>query len=149
MTRRWVSLRSPQAALLLASLCLNALMAGYIAKQWFRAPSLPIATATPPRLIQLVANRLPSADAETLWRVYRGKEHALRESQAEYEQALRGAGRLLAQPDVDVAALRRAVMEARDKRIKIGDVVIETFLDAVPQLSRSGRQDLVGRLRDR
>jgi hypothetical protein len=50
---------------------------------------------------------------------------------------------------MDIAALRRAVMEARDKRIKIGDVVIETFLDAVPDLSRSGRQDLVGRLRDR
>jgi uncharacterized membrane protein len=149
MMRRWVSPRSPQAVLLLVSLCLNALMGGYIAKQWFGGPSFPIATATPPRLIQLVANRLSSADAETLWRIYRGKEHALRESQADYEQALRGAGRLLKQPDVDVPALRRAVMEARDKRIKIGDVVIETFLDAVPQLSRSGRQDLVGRLRDR
>src|SRR5882724_7093721 len=116
----WLSLRSPLAVLLLVSLCLNALMGGYIAKQWFAARSLPVATATPPRLIQLVADRLPPADADTLWRVYRGKAQALRESQADYEQALRGTGRLLAQPDVDVPALRRAVMEARDKRIKIG-----------------------------
>jgi len=148
MMRLWTSLRSPPAILLLVSLCLNALMAGYIAMQWFGPRPLP-AMATPPRLIQLVANRLPSADAETLWQVYRGKEHALRQAQADYELALRGAGRLLAQSDVDVPALRRAVMEARDRRIKIGDVVIETFLDAVPQLSQSGRQGLVGQMRNR
>jgi hypothetical protein len=40
-------------------------------------------------------------------------------------------------------------MEAREKRIKVGDIVMETFLEAFPQLSPQGRQDLVGRLRDR
>jgi hypothetical protein len=40
-------------------------------------------------------------------------------------------------------------MEAREKRVKVGDIVTETFLEAVPQLSPQGRQDLVGRLRKR
>jgi uncharacterized membrane protein len=105
--------------------------------------------AAPPRVIQFIAKRLPTDDAEKLWTVYRAKEPALRISQADYEQALRGAVRLLAQPDLDGPALRSAVLAARDKRIKIGDVVIETFLDAVPQLSPQGRLDLVGRLRNR
>jgi hypothetical protein len=50
---------------------------------------------------------------------------------------------------VDAAALRSAVTEAREKRVKVGDIVTEMFLEAVPQLSPQGRQDLVGRLRKR
>jgi uncharacterized membrane protein len=149
MKRKWIPLGSPQAVLLLVSLCLNVLMGSYIAKQWFENWSRPVGLANEPRLIQFIADRLPSADAETFRRVYLGKEQGLRDARADYEQALWGAVRLLAQPDLDGPALRRAVLEARDKRIKIGDVVIETFLDAVPQLSPRGRQDLVGRLRNR
>jgi uncharacterized membrane protein len=151
MMRRWIALGSPRALLLLGSLCLNVLMGSYIAKQWIAAWSPPIAftLAAPPRLIQFVAGRLPSADAETLWRIYRAKEQELRTAQGDYEQSLRRAVRLLAQPDVDVPALRSAVMGARDKRIKVGDIVIETFLEAIPQLSPQARQDLVGRLPSR
>ena len=149
MMRKWTRLGSPQTILLLVSLCLNVLMGSYIAKQWFEFWSPPITRASPPRLIQLIARRLPAEDAEKLWAVYRAKEPALRISQADYEQALRAAVRLLAQPDLDFSALRRAVMESRDKRIKIGDVVIEIFLDTVPQLSQQGRRDLAGGVPDR
>ncbi|HKA82088.1 MAG TPA: periplasmic heavy metal sensor [Xanthobacteraceae bacterium] len=149
MKRRWIALGSPRTLALLASLCLNVLMASYIAKQWF-GPSPPaLGAAAPPRVIRFVADRLPSADAATLWRVYGAKEQALRDTQADYERSLRRAGDLLAQPEVDAAALRGAVMEAREKRIKQGDIVIETFLEAFPQLSPQGRQDLIGRLRRR
>jgi uncharacterized membrane protein len=149
MMREWIRLGSPRAVLLLVSLCLNVLMGSYIGLQWFDAWSRPVAMAAPPRVIQFIAKRLPTDDAEKLWTVYRAKEPALRISQADYEQALRGAVRLLGQPELDGPALRSAVLDARDKRIKIGDVVIETFLDAVPQLSPQGRLDLVGRLRNR
>jgi uncharacterized membrane protein len=94
----------------------------------------------------MVAGRLPTADAGTLWRVYGAKEQALHGAQADYEQSLRRAGRLLTQPNLDVAALRSAVMEARDKRIKVGDIVIDMFLETFPQISPQGRRDLVGRL---
>jgi uncharacterized membrane protein len=149
MIRKWIPLASPQSVLLLVSICLNVVMGSYIAKQWFEVWSPPLALASPPRLIQFIANRLPAGDAETFWRVYRGKEQALRESQADYERALRGAVRLLVQPDLDVAALRGAIAQSRDKRIKIGDIVIDTFLEAVPQLSPQGRRDLVARVRNR
>jgi uncharacterized membrane protein len=148
MTRKWVPLASMRAVLFLVSLCLNVLMGSYIAIQWLSVWP-PSVTTTPPRLIQIIARRLPSADAETLWRVYSGKEQALRSSQADYDQALRGAVRLLAQTNLDVSALRRAVTDARDKRIKVGDLVIDVFLDTAPQLSSKGRQDLAGGLPDR
>lgn len=146
MTWRWSALRAPQSILLVVSLCLNVLMASYIAKQWVEAWSPRMATGSPPRLVRMVAGRLPSADAGTLWRVYGAKESALHSAQADYEQSLRRAVRLLAQPNLDVAALRGAVLEARDKRIKVGDIVIDMFLETFPQISPQGRQDLVGGL---
>ena len=146
MTFGWSVVRSPRSLLLVVSLCLNVVLGSYITKQWVEAWSPQIVTSSPPRLIRMVAGRLPSTDAGTLWRVYGAKEQALRSAQADYEQALRGAVRLLVQPNMDVAALRKAVMEARDKRIKMGDIVIEMFLETFPQLSPQGRQDLAGRL---
>jgi uncharacterized membrane protein len=143
-------MRKRIALALIVSLCLNVLLGSYIAMQWAKASAPAMAVTTAPlRLIRFVADRLPSADAGTLWRVYGAKEQELRAAQADYEQSLRQATRLLAQPNLDAAALRTAVMAAREKRIKIGDVVIETFLEALPQLSPQGRQDLLGRLRNR
>jgi uncharacterized membrane protein len=149
MMPRWIALGSPRILALLASLCLNALMGGYIAKQWVDASAPLMAASAPPRLIRFIAERLPSADAATLWRAYGVREQALRDAQADYEKSLRRAAGIVAQPDVDAAALRSAVTEAREKRVKVGDIVTEMFLEAVPQLSPQGRQDLVGRLRKR
>jgi uncharacterized membrane protein len=149
MMPRWIALGSPRILALLASLCLNALMGGYIAKQWVDASAPLMAASAPPRLIRFITERLPSADAATLWRVYGVREQALRDAQADYEKSLRRAAGIVAQPDVDAAALRSAVTEAREKRVKVGDIVTEMFLEAVPQLSPQGRQDLVGRLRKR
>lgn len=146
MRSQWNALRAPRSLLLVASLCLNVLMASYIAKQWVEAWSPRIAAGSPPRLVRMVAGRLPSADAGTLWRVYGAKEQALHSAQADYEQSLRRSGRLLTQPNLDVAALRGAIMEARDKRIKVGDIVIDLFIEAFPQISPQGRRDLVGQL---
>ena len=51
---------------------------------------------------------------------------------------------LVAQPELDKDALRLAVKDARDKRLKIGDVVIETFVEMLEQISPKGRRQLVG-----
>ena len=58
MKRKWIPLGSPQAVLLLVSLCLNVLMGSYIAKQWFENWSRPVGLANEPRLIQFIADRL-------------------------------------------------------------------------------------------
>ena len=95
-------------------------------------------------MIERVAERLPKDDAEVLWRIYRGKEAEIAPMQAEYTRALLKTMQLVAQPELDRAALRLAVKDARDKRLKIGDTVIETFVEMLEQISPKGRRQLVG-----
>lgn len=136
-------------ALLLGSLCLNVLLGAFIATRWVEGMRAPVFTAAPPQLVELVARRLPAADAEILRRVYRSKDAQFSAGQAEYVKALLAAGRLLAEPQVNSAALRNAVMEARANRIRIGDLAIEAFLEAVPQMSAEGRRGLTAGIRVR
>jgi hypothetical protein len=96
-----------------------------------------------------VARRLPAADADILRRVFHAKDRELNDGQAAYVRALLAASRLLVQTPVDTAALRAAVSEARDKRIRIGDLAIDAFLEALPQMSAEGRQTLTRGIRAR
>ena len=134
-TTRWI---------LLASLCCNIVLATYISVQWLRPGWNPAGTGVPLRMIERVAERLPKDDADILWRIYRGKEAEIAPMQAEYTRALLKTMRLVAQPELDRAALRLAVKDARDKRLKIGDTVIETFVEMLEQISPKGRRQLVG-----
>ena len=147
MRRLWSQVGGVRGTLLLASLCLNVLLVTYIGTQWYRTARQILATAAPPYLIEFLASRLPRADADILWRVYRSKEQALAAAQADYRQSLSTARQLLSQPELDAAAFRAAVQEARDKRVKVGDVAIETFLEAMPQMSAEGRRGLAGSIR--
>ena len=133
--------------LLLASLCLNVLLGAFMATRWVEGMRLPYLMAGPPQLIERVARRLPAADADILRRIFKARERQLNDSQADYERALVAAGRLLLQTPVDAGALRAAVAEARDKRIRIGDVAIDAFLEALPQMSPEGRRDLTRGIR--
>lgn len=130
--------------LLLASLCCNVVLATYVSVQWLRPGWNPAGAGVPLRMIERVAERLPKDDAEILWRIYRGKEVEIAPMQAEYTRALLKTMQLVAQPELDKDALRLAVKDARDKRLKIGDVVIETFVEMLEQISPKGRRQLVG-----
>ena len=134
------------AAALLLSLCLNVLLVVYIGAQWFDRIGLPAAAGTP-RLIEMVARRLPAADADVLWRVYRGREAELSSAQTDYRRALAAAAIQLSRAQLDSEASRRSTLEARDKRVRVGDLVIEVVLEALPQMSSEGRAGLVGSLR--
>ncbi|MDX2203632.1 MAG: periplasmic heavy metal sensor [Hyphomicrobiaceae bacterium] len=135
------------AAGLLASVCLNVVFAGYIITSQIERLRLPAVVAGPQRLMELVALRLPREDAEVLWRVYRQRAPEIRAAQASYQASLTGAAKVLEQPSPDVEALRKAVLEARDRRVAVGDLAIGVLIEALPQLSMAGRQGLVGSLR--
>jgi len=140
----WPTSLSGTRGLLLASLCCNVVLVTYVSVQWLRPGWTPTAAGMPPRMIERVAERLPREDADILWRIYRSKEAELQPIQAEYTQALLRTMRLVAQPELDKDALRMAVKDARDKRLKIGDVMIETFVEALERISTKGRRQLVG-----
>jgi uncharacterized membrane protein len=130
--------------LLLVSLCLNVVLATYVSVQWLKPSWSPAGAGIPLRMVERVAERLPKDDADILWRAYREKEPDIQPLQAEYVRDLLKTMRLIRQPELDKQALRSAVIDARDKRIKIGDAVIDTFVDALEKMSAKGRRQLVG-----
>jgi uncharacterized membrane protein len=129
---------------LLASLCLNLALATYVSAQWFQPAWSPANAGMPLRMVERIASRLPKEDADILWRIYRDKQPDVLPLQAEYIRALRETMQLTGQTDLDRPALRAAIRAARDKRIKIGDAVIDTFIDMLEQISPKGRRQLVG-----
>jgi len=130
--------------LLLASLCCNVVLATYVSVQWLRPGWTPAGAGVPLRMIERVAERLPKDDADILWRIYHSKEAELQPMQAQYTRSLLKTMQLVAQPEIDKVALRSAVNDARDKRLKIGDTVIETFVEMLERISPKGRRQLVG-----
>src|SRR5688572_2865837 len=130
--------------LLLASLCVNVALATYVGVQWSQPGRMLAGAAMPLRMVERIAARLPAEDADILWRIYRDKEPEIQPLQADYLRALLRTMRLAGQTELDKDALRAAVMESRDKRLKIGDAALETFIATLEQISPKGRRQLVG-----
>lgn len=135
------------AAGLLVSLCANGLFAGYFITTQIERLRPPAMVAGPQRLMELVAMRLPKEDAEVLWRIFRQREADIRASQVTYQTSLAAAARILEQSSLEPAVLRSAILDARDKRVAVGDQAIDVLIEALPQLSAAGRQRLVGSLK--
>ena len=131
-------------ALVLLSLCVNVILFTYVSVQWLQPSGLRLGAGVPLRMIERVAERLPKDDADILWSIYQGKEAELMPLQTEYRQALIKAMKTAAQTDLNKAELEAAVRDARDKRLKIGDLVIATFVQMLERISPKGRRQLVG-----
>ncbi|MBJ7407444.1 MAG: periplasmic heavy metal sensor [Bradyrhizobium sp.] len=142
----WREWSTPWRALMLLSLCVNVILFTYVSVQWLRPGGfMPGAGAgVPLRMIERVAERLPAEDAEILWGIYHGKEAELQPLQSEYRLALMKAMKTAAQANLDKAELEAAVKDARDKRVKIGDLVVATFVEMLERISPKGRRQLVG-----
>jgi uncharacterized membrane protein len=149
MMRFTLSRQRALGGLLLASLCLNVLLGAFIATRWLDGVRAPMLAASPPQLMEMLARRLPSADAQILRRAFRQRQAEFAAGQADYLRALGTTAELVARPQLDTDALRKAVSEARDKRMKVGDLAVEVLLEALPQMSLEGRRGLLARLRPR
>jgi len=119
-------------------------LGGYVATVWMKPerPFEPLAGGG--RVIERVASRLPSADADILRQVYRGKQNEFASARESYVRALVNPVRLLRQEHLDIDELRKALSETREKRQRIGDLITETFIEAVGRMSLEGRRRLVG-----
>ncbi|MEW6147703.1 MAG: periplasmic heavy metal sensor [Bradyrhizobium sp.] len=140
----WREWSTPWRALMLLSLCVNVILFTYVSVQWLLPGGFRPGAGVPIRMIERVAERLPAEDAEILWSIYRGKEAELLPLQSEYRLALIKAMKTAAQTNLDKAELEAAVKDARDKRVKIGDLVVATFVEMLERISPKGRRQLVG-----
>ncbi|MGP9813413.1 periplasmic heavy metal sensor [Rhodopseudomonas sp. NSM] len=130
--------------LLLVSLCLNVALGAYVGVQWSQPEWRPASAGMPQRIMERVASRLPEPDAEILRRNFEARQTELRPLQQQYTAALLKTLRLIRQADLDKPALRAAIDDARNKRIAIGHVVADTFVETLEQVSEKGRRQLVG-----
>lgn len=146
MTVRWGPLTGGRL-LLLASLCLNVALGAYVGVQWSQPEWKPVSVGVPLRMMERVASRLPQADADILRRNFEARQVELRPLQQDYVAALLKTLRLIGQADLDKPALHAAIKDARDKRVRIGDAVIETFVETLEQVSTDGRRQLVRGIR--
>jgi uncharacterized membrane protein len=138
-------LPSPLAmrVLLGLSLCLNVFFSAYLLTQYWHAKSFAMSADTPPPIIMRATERLPEADAAILWRSYRAREEKILAAQRDYRQALREGALLLRAPLVDAEALSSAFGHAKARRGAVGDLVLDVFIEAFPQMSHPGRERLV------
>jgi uncharacterized membrane protein len=129
--------------LLLGSICCNIALASYVAVQWLRTERPLVETVIPSGIVGRLAGRLPKSDAEILWSAYHSKEVELSAAQADYLHSLAKSSHLLTAKDFDESNFRRTVSESRDKRLKLADLVAETLVEAITQMSPEGRRKLV------
>src|SRR5262249_22464826 len=124
-----------------------ALLAGYVAVQVYRRYDFRAGGMMAPRFLQMIKHRLPAADQAVLDRAYQAHESEIIMARGEYERAQSAVMAILARPDFDEAAFRKAVAEARDKRLRVADLGLQTLVEAVAGLSPEGRRSLVRRFR--
>lgn len=129
------------------SLAVNVLLVSFICVVGYKRFMWRSAMESPPKVIQIVKKRLPEADRAVLDQVYRGKEREFVVAQAEFDKALRDAVALVGRPELDAAALRATVKTARDKKLRVADLTIDTFLETLTQISPEARRDLARKFR--
>jgi uncharacterized membrane protein len=132
-------------AVLIVSLALNAALVGFLGVNAWRRHEIAAAGATPPGFLRLVRWRLPGADKPVLDEAVKRKESELAAAQADAQKAMRAAIASLRRPDFNEAEFRAAVKEARDQRLRLSDLNLDVFLDAVAHISPEGRTAIVPR----
>lgn len=130
---------------LIASLALNAALVGFLGVNAWRRHEIASAGATPPGFLRLVRWRLPAADKSILDEAVKKKEGELAAAQADAQKAMRAAIASLRRPDFNEADFRATAKAARDQRLRLSDLSLDVFLDAVTHISPEGRSALVPR----
>jgi uncharacterized membrane protein len=98
-------------------------------------------------MIQKFVDRLPKADAEILLQLYQTKETQILAATAAAQSARFRALSLLAQPNLDAAALQTAFKEAMDDRERMQRLLAETVLEATLRISPQARMQIAKRYR--
>lgn len=127
--------------LALASLALNLFLAAMlVSAEHHRAgyADLPLSE----RFVQRAVRDLPREDRQTLRSAFAERKAQFEQAQADYRTALDEVRALIATPGLDMPAVRAAVHLTRERRHRIGDLIEDTVIQTLPQLSPEGRARL-------
>jgi hypothetical protein len=138
---RW---RPSAAALtLLGSLCLNIGLAGYIAVQAPTAEPQAREHVPPDAIIASFAARLPTRDADILWRMYLAKKPQIEAAEADTQRARLQMVSVLSQRDLDTDLLRATFNDFIENRARMQNLLADAAIEAFKQISPEGRLQLV------
>jgi uncharacterized membrane protein len=134
-------------ALLIGSLAVNVLLVSFIGVMVYKKHAWKAAMDSAPRAIQMVKKKLPEPDRAVLDQAYGARERAFAVAQSDYDKAVQETVALLMQPNLDPAVLRAKVQDAREKRLRVADLTIDTFVETITKISPEARRDLVKKFR--
>jgi uncharacterized membrane protein len=130
--------------LLPASLGLNLFLGAMLVASTFHRPPPGTGLPMPERLIERVAADLPDGDAARLRLTFAGRAARFAAVQADLRQANGQLREVVAREPLDMAAVRAAIAVVRDGRRRVGDLIEDAVLAALPELSPPARMRLVG-----
>lgn len=132
---------------LLASLAANILLisfaVGLAAGQGSNGPT-GVFKLDPQQRVEILAGLLPAADAELLRRSYENRGNLFAVTQSDHDEAVRRVLALMAQPKLDLPALRAALAKARSNNERLNDLLSETLLEAIQKMPASSRVAFAG-----
>lgn len=139
IARRWPWI------LLVASLSLNILLGSYVATLLWRL-NMPLIEATnPTRVIGLATAILPDDDARLVEEIYAKRAPAFAAAEAGVLAARRKVLALIAAPELDPAAVRAALEEARSYRRTTSDLLFDVVVETLERMPAEHRRELVER----
>lgn len=130
---------------LVASLCFNALLAGYVGVLWLRPPKLLSQAVSPELFIVRTAERLPESDADALLSAFAKYEAEIAKDRPEFAAAYKQLAAALKEDEIDEEEIRRltGVLVALNSRtIRL---ITNVFVDATPAFSPATRQRMARR----
>jgi uncharacterized membrane protein len=141
----WSRATTPSLALV-CSIVLNIVLAIYIADSVLGRETCAENVTNMPGLFEIIASaesRLPRQDADVLREIYRAKQSQLLSTQSAFIILMARTVTILGQAQLDTAALRAVVDDAREKQMQLNNIVLEIFLAASERFSPEARQQLV------
>ncbi|WP_431858130.1 periplasmic heavy metal sensor [Azospirillum sp.] len=139
-----ITLTQPRVSfrlLVLASLGLNLFLGAMLASSWWNhrpPPSGPM----PDRLVERVAPDLPEADAVRLRAAFSATRARFAALEAESREASAAVRAVALREPLDVGELRARMDAARAVRRRMGDLIEDTVLTLMPELSLPARERL-------
>jgi len=131
--------------LLVASLSLNILLGSYMATLLWRL-NMPLIEATnAERVVGLATAVLPDEDARLVEELYAERAPAFAAAEAGVVATRRKVLRLIAEPNLDPAAVRAALEEARSYRRTTSDLLFDVVIETLERMPAQRRKELAER----
>lgn len=130
---------------LVASLCVNALLVGYVGVQWLGPPSAFTRALPPETAIVRFAQRLPQDDRAVLLSAFAEREAEFARDRPEFAKVYKRLAAAFSRQEIDAEEVRRAAADLVDLNSRAMRLVTDVFVEAIPKFSPETKRLLAKR----